>query len=557
MPRQRRRRNPVPKADACLVATAAGQVAVLPAPEAPTRGEELLADGRRHEREGRSPEALIAYGEAAEAGQPRVRAEALRRKGAVHRRRHEWNTALDLLRAAYAAAQAARDPIEAAETLNAMGAVHLERGELVQARAALTQALTAGMDHDELRGRIEQNFGIIANIEGDLREAVSRYSTSLVAFQQAGDERGCAIAYHNLGMVSADEQRWDQADGYYAKCLDFAERTGDVHLRGCALLNRTEVHIARQHYEDARQSAESALRIFDGLGSQQGKSDAYKFLGVLYRETGVLGLAEARLKAAIDLAAGCGATLQEAEASRELALVYRRIEQNHDSVVFLNRSIRLFQRLGAQRDLRDVSARVANLESLFVEVVANWGRSLESADTYTFGHSGRVAEYAIAVARALGLDDDGVMTVRMGAYLHDLGKMRVPHEILNKPTRLTAEEFAIIKMHTLWGLELVSTIDFPWTVKPIIRSHHEKRDGSGYPDKLKGDEVPLHAQIVCVADVYDAMTSARSYQAPKTPEAGIEEMKRCMQGDLRWWRDDVFEAFLASAPQFAAVSAVL
>ena len=389
----------------------------------------MLADGRRHEREGRSPEALIAYGEAAEAGEPRVRAEALRRKGAVHRRGHEWNAALDVLRDAYAAAKAARDPIEAAETLNAMGAVHLERGELVQARAALTQALSAGMDRDELRGRIEQNFGIIANIEGNLREAVSRYSTSLVAFQQAGDERGCAIAYHNLGMVSADEQRWDQADGYYAKCLDFAERTGDVHLRGCALLNRTEVHIARQHYEDARQSAESALRIFDGLGSQPGKSDAYKFLGVLYRETGVLGLAEARLKAAIDLAAGCGATLQEAEASRELALVYRRIEQNHDAVVYLNRSIRLFQRLGAQRDLRDVSARVANLESLFVEVVANWGRSLESADTYTFGHSGRVAEYAIAVARALGLDDDGVMTVRMGAYLHDLGQnARAPRD---------------------------------------------------------------------------------------------------------------------------------
>jgi putative nucleotidyltransferase with HDIG domain len=142
----------------------------------------------------------------------------------------------------------------------------------------------------------------------------------------------------------------------------------------------------------------------------------------------------------------------------------------------------------------------------------------------------------------------------MGAYLHDLGKMRVPHELLNKPTRLTPEEFAIIKMHTLWGLELVSAIDFPWTVKPIIRSHHEKVDGSGYPDGLRGDEVPLYAQVVCVADVYDAMTSARSYQSPKTPEAGVEEMKRCMSGNLRWWRDDVFEAFLAAAPQFAAVS---
>jgi HD-GYP domain-containing protein (c-di-GMP phosphodiesterase class II) len=94
-------------------------------------------------------------------------------------------------------------------------------------------------------------------------------------------------------------------------------------------------------------------------------------------------------------------------------------------------------------------------------------------------------------------------------------------------------------------------------VKPIIRSHHEKLDGSGYPDALRGDEVPLHAQIVCVADVYDAMTSARSYQAAKPPEAGIEDMKGCMRGNRRWWRDNVFEAFLASAPQFAAVSSVL
>jgi hypothetical protein len=115
MPRQRRRRNPVPKAEACLVATAAGQVAVLPAPHVRTRGEMLLADGRRHEREGRSPEALIAYGEAAASGEPRVRAEALRRKGAVHRRRHEWDAAMALLREAYDAALAARDPVETAE----------------------------------------------------------------------------------------------------------------------------------------------------------------------------------------------------------------------------------------------------------------------------------------------------------------------------------------------------------------------------------------------------------------------------------------------------------
>jgi len=508
-----------------------------------------LAEGRRHEREGRMPEALQAYAAAAATAttdQGGVRAEALRRQGAVHRRRHEWGAAMTFARASHDVATQIGDPIAAAEALNAIAAVHLECGEWPQARDALDRALIAGAHHDELRGRIEQNFGIIANIQGDLPQALERYRASLSAFQRAGDERGCAIAYHNLGMVSADEGRWEAADEYYAACLDFAERTGDVHLRGCALLNSTEVHLARQRFEDARMSAETALGIFGQLGSHQGKSDAYKFLGVLYRETGVLGLAEARLKSAIDLAVQGGAGLQEAEASRELALVYRRLERNQDAVIFLNRSIRLFQRMGAHRDVRDVSARVANLESLFLEVVANWGRSLESADTYTYGHSGRVAEYATAVARAFGLDEDGVMTIRMGAYLHDLGKMRVPHELLNKASRLTADEFGVLKMHPVWGLELVSAIDFPWPVKPIIRSHHEKADGSGYPDGLRGDDVPLLAQIVCVADVYDAMTSARSYQPTRTPADAITEMRRCMSGTMRWWREDVFEAFLAS-----------
>jgi putative nucleotidyltransferase with HDIG domain len=288
------------------------------------------------------------------------------------------------------------------------------------------------------------------------------------------------------------------------------------------------------------------LALFDRLQDKRGKADAYRFLGVIYRETGVLGLAEARLRTAIDIAAECGATLEEAEACRDLAVLWLKLARNQDAVLLLNRSIRLFQRLGGRRDLRDVTARIANLEALYHEVVSNWGRSLESSDTYTFGHSGRVAEYAVAVAEAFGLDDFGVTTIRMGANLHDIGKMRVPHEILNKPGKLNDTEMGVIKMHPLWGLELVAGIEFPWGVKPVIRSHHEKWDGSGYPDQLRGDEIPLHAQIVCVADVFDAMTSDRAYQRAMSPADAVARMQQFMRGGVQYWRTDVFEAFLAS-----------
>jgi putative nucleotidyltransferase with HDIG domain len=132
--------------------------------------------------------------------------------------------------------------------------------------------------------------------------------------------------------------------------------------------------------------------------------------------------------------------------------------------------------------------------------------------------------------------------VRIGAYLHDVGKMRVPHEILNKPGRLTRSEFETMQLHTVWGVELLAGIEFPWDIRPIIRWHHEKYDGSGYPDRLQGEEIPLNAQIVGIADVYDALTTTRAYRAAFTPEAAIAEVIACRA----WWRPEVTEAFLRS-----------
>ena len=208
----------------------------------------------------------------------------------------------------------------------------------------------------------------------------------------------------------------------------------------------------------------------------------------------------------------------------------------------LDAAHRLFGRLNARVDLLDVSRKVAELESVYLEIVRGWGRSIETADSYTYGHSERVASYAEQVARALGFADAELQSIRLGAYLHDVGKMRVPHEILNKPGRLTPEEREVMQMHPLYGLELLASIEFPWDIKPIIRSHHERLDGGGYPDKLRGDEVPLAAQVICIVDVYDALTTTRSYRAAFEPAAALKEI----DASKAWWTGEVYQAFMAA-----------
>jgi putative nucleotidyltransferase with HDIG domain len=476
-----------------------------------------------------------------------VLAESLRRLGVVHHQRNERALARELCERSFRTATDMGDAVLAAEALNALAGFDVESGSIESAREKFYRALELGRASPELRGRTEQNLGVLANIQGALAEALAHYQQSLLAFESIGDNRGCAIAYHNLGMVSADRELWDDADRYYARSFEIAEAIGDIHLQGLGLLNHAEVHLARQRYDQAKHDAEAALGIFDQIGSKLDKADAYKVIGRAYRETGRHALAESRLRAAIDLSVSTGSILSEAEASRELALLYQSMGRNQEALRLLNTAHRLFSRLDARVDLVDVSTKVLRLEETYFAVVRDWGQSIESNDSYTYGHCERVANYAVAVARELGLDEEQETTIRIGAYLHDVGKVRVPHEILNKPGSLSPEEFRVIQMHPVWGLELLATVEFPWDIKPIIRWHHEKYDGSGYPDRLRGDEIPVNAQVICIVDVFDALTTTRSYRPALSPAEALVKMQECRG----WWRPEVYQAFLRSVNRLA------
>lgn len=505
---------------------------------------DLLLSARERERAGCIAEATELFEAAiaaAEAqGKHSLLVEGLRRLAVVRHRLREYEAARLLCERSLAVAESIGNELLIAEALNTLGVMSMREGALEDARRTFERALTTGGSSRELRARVEQNLGIIANIHGDLDQAQRHYARSLEEYQLANDEHGCALAYHNLGMVSSDRAQFEDADEYFGRSREIAERAGDVYLQGLCLVNHAEVRIARQHFEEARRDAEASLAIFDQLGSRDHKSAAYRVIGVVYRETGRLALAESRLRGSIDLAIAAGSRLHEAEATRDLAVVYQAMGRNQEALTLLNRSHTLFSQLDARRDLINVTSKVTDLEGTYLAVVREWGGSIESSDSYTHGHCSRVAENAVAVARELGMDALEQTTIRLGAYLHDLGKVKVPHEILNKPGPLTRDEFEVVQMHPVWGIDLLDGIEFPWDIKPIIRWHHEKHDGTGYPDRLRGDEIPLAAQVVGIVDVYDALTTTRAYRPAMTHEAAMAEIHRSRAS----WSEPVVEAFL-------------
>ena len=507
---------------------------------------DLLHEARTLERNACIPEAIQRYeaaiAKAESAGERAILAEALRRLAVVRHHRNETIAARELSKRSYQVATELGNDVLAAEALNTLGGLDLKTGLIDDARIHFLKALERGGSTRELLARVEQNLGILANIQGEVTQAVAHYEASLEAYKAGNNEHGCAIAYANLGIAHTDLKQFDLADDYFTRSFAIAERAGDAHLQGMCLVNHAEAHFVRGRYDEARRNAEAALAIFDQLDARSNKSEAYRMIGKVYRETGRPALAESRLRTAMDLAVSSNSVLNEAEASCELALLMQTMGRNQDALTLLNSAHRLFRRLDARIDLVFVGGKVAELETTYFEVVREWGQSIESADSYTFGHCERVAEHAMAVARVLWLDETIQTTIRLGAYLHDVGKVRVPHEILNKPGPLTPEEFEVVQMHPLWGLELLAAVEFPWDLKPIIRWHHERYDGTGYPDRLKGDEIPVAAQIVGIVDVYDALTTVRSYRPAMTREAALAEIERCRS----WWSSLVYDAFMRS-----------
>jgi tetratricopeptide (TPR) repeat protein len=447
----------------------------------------ILQIAREYDRKGHIDDAVSAYEaaiRAADGVDAATMAEALRRLAVVRHRRGESADARALCERSHAVACAAGQPDLVAEALNTSGGLELVDERFEAARHFFVRAASVASSPD-LLGRLEQNLGTVASIQGDLEGALDRYRRSLEGFLAAGNEQGCAVAYHNLGVISIELRQWPEADRHLGACLQMVQRTGDLHLRGLALLNHAETLMGLGRAREARLEAETAASIFDEMHAPRELADAYRVVGCLLRAEGELGRAHARLQLAVEVAATSRCELSEAEATRDLALVVAALGRPDEAVALMRQASAALERH------RPSAGAARTLAGDYPASVRAWGELLGATHPAWRDHAERAAGIAADVARALGHDDEGQARVRVAAYLRELDP------------------------------ECLGEGSLSWEVRSVLRYHRERRDGSG-PLGLRDDAIPLDAEIVGIA-------AARA-DAPVT-------------GDMdAWWRPAVVAA---------------
>jgi putative nucleotidyltransferase with HDIG domain len=494
-------------------------------------------------------DALIELGEAAELSGQRADARghyeaalyALRRDDSAQRAATllrwiartyttdaDFDAAMDCAEAALAISQAIGDRAGEGHAVNVQAVVEWRRANLdgAEQRFLSARAIALSAGDDMLAGMTSHNLGIIAAIRGDFTEALHHYTVGLEHHRALNRMADVCMALNNIGRLHTDLRRWDEAEAAYDEAVAISDALGDRTKRIGIEVNRAELRLLRGDEQRASESANLALRLSSDSGDRAWSAEIAKLLGVLDRSAGRPLDAERHFGEAISIAESQRDSLLLAETLRERAELYREQGRNREALQSLNRAHRLFGQLRAKRELANIDRSVSRLENEFLDVVKRWGDSIEAKDHHTQGHCMRVADLACAVASASGITGQPLFWFRIGALLHDVGKLVVPSEVLNKTGKLTAEEWDLMRSHPSAGVDMLAGIDFPWDVRPLIESHHERWDGKGYPHGLREMQIPLSARILAVADVYDALTSVRSYKAAYSHEEAMDIMRR-------------------------------
>lgn len=493
--------------------------------------DNLIQQAQLAEREGRRDDARSLFERALyslkRGGDGKLASSLLRWIARTYLADGNRDAALDCVDAAIAVAELANDAASVGHALNVHAIVHHQYGDFDIAEAGFMEARSRAIESGETRlaAMTALNLGVIAMFRGDHEKTLRYYRTSLAEFRTLGAPKEVLQALNNMGMLCTDLERWEDAAAAFEEAVQIADALGDIPARILLEVNRAELEIYRGNHAAARAGCELAMSLASQARDTSALGEIHKHLGTIAREMGELTVADEHLAQAQAIAVERRDLLLSAETSREHAELCRKQNRHRDALMHLNRGHRLFSQLGAKRDVADIDRRHARLEKHFMDAVRHWSASIESKDRYTQGHCERVADISCALALRAGMGPRDLFWFRIGATVHDVGKLIIPSEVLNKPGKLSPDEWELVCRHPAAGVEMLADMDFPGDVIPMVRSHHERWDGKGYPDRLKGEEIPRAARILCIADVYDALTSKRSYKAALTHDAAMDIMR--------------------------------
>ena len=492
----------------------------------------VIERGQLLERAGQQESARRLYEEALHDGTAATSSDAaqlLRLVARTYLQRANYPAAVDCANAALAVAEQSDDERARGHAVNILAVIEWKQGNLDGALHLYFQARESAQRSGDARlaTMTATNLGVISNVRGDEDAARHHYEYGLTRARGAGLIDLAIAALINLGLLNTQSGRFDAANRHLLEACELCTVIGDRSMLITAELHLAKLRIKQGDHADARATCDRARGIVAQIGDSREAGEAQYVYGLIERASGDATAAEAHFLRAEEIALERSDLILQGEVARELADLYRTQGRNRQTMQRLNQSHRLFAQLRARRELADVDRRNAALESDFLDVVRKWGDSIESKDVYTQGHCVRVADLACALwTRVAKPEDTPLFWFRIGALLHDVGKLMVPAEVLNKPGKLTAEEWAMVRGHPTAGVELLADIEFPWDVRPIVESHHERWDGRGYPHGLAGEAIPLAARVLCIADVYDALTSQRSYKRAFSHDEAIAIMRK-------------------------------
>lgn len=490
----------------------------------------LVHAARRAEHDGDLAEAERSYLRAYEliqgGEQPERGPKILRWLGRVYWERGDYDRASTVLEASLVEAQRLELRNDVAGALNSLAVVAQSRGRLDAAEMFYQRAATmaAEVEDAQLCALIDQNLGIIANIRGDLSTALMRYQSALERFRAMKDDRASGWVLHNMGMLHIDVGEWASAELCFNSAFHYAERTSDLPTQARIETNRAEMYLKRQNYEMARSSCERAFKTYTRLESDSGLGAVHRYYGILYRETGKTQMAHMHFMLALKLARACQSPLLEAEIESERARLFVSQRDHRQGLRCLNHALRIFGELDARSEILDMQRRIDRLQDVYMQALQMWSEDEPIEELGSIRRGSRVAEYAVRLAQELGIED--AHWLRVGAYIHDIGNAGLPGGMLAKQGPLSQEEWDLVRQHPLMGARLVSELEFPLAVQPMVRNHHEHWDGTGYPDQLRETDIPVTARIMCIADIFDALTSDRSYRPAFSVSAALDIMQQ-------------------------------
>jgi len=456
-----------------------------------------------------------------------IKSDTFTQIGQLLGKQGDYDRALGFHQRAIGAYRRLNDDEGLTKALRNLGVIYVELGEFEEAVEAINEAidLASKANKEMLYADLMNNLGTIMNMRGEWKKALDYYRESLGIYRSNDEVRKSSYTMNNLAITFSEQGHYDEALSYFEEALETAEEIKDESLKLIVDINLADLLTKKGQIQQAKDHCDMALKHLEMSDRRNNNYvEVCKIRAQIAAHEKCYDEAVIWFNKALDLAKQTGAQYLEAEVLFERGNLNSLLEYHFEALTDLEASYAIFNSLKADAKINNAVESIEAIEKLFLKIFEAMALKVDQKDKYTRGHSDRVASISLLIAKDLGLDVYQQKTIVAGALLHDIGKIKIDDSILKKEGSLLDEEYRIIQRHPEHGINVLKGKEFPWDIKPLILHHHEKVDGTGYPARLHGEDIPFGARVICVADVFDALTSDRVYRKAFSTEKALEIM---------------------------------